>query len=269
MESAANQTGKGQPARPRRRMLRYSLRTLLVAMTMLCVVLGLWVNGAERQRRAVAAIQAAGGYVFYDYERPDAAPIVGQLPGPDWLCERLGVDYFADVTYAYLSRRATDETVAHLRSLTSLEELLLYGTPVSDVGLAHLSGLSRLEHLSLFGTQVTDVGVANLSGLTNLERLSLFGTQVTDAGVANLSGLTRLEELSLDGTQVTDVGLTHLVRLTSLKELSLIGTQVTDAGLAHLTGLTSLEALFLLGTKASDTGCARLQQSLPNCEIIH
>src|SRR5689334_19696866 len=56
------------PATTRRRWLRYSLRTLFVLVTLLCVWLGLWANRAERQKRAVAWFKAHGGEVHYDYE---------------------------------------------------------------------------------------------------------------------------------------------------------------------------------------------------------
>src|SRR5687768_4773908 len=93
------QTSHASRARPWRRWLRYSLRSLFVLVTLTSVMLGVWVNRAERQRRAVAAIRAAGGTVRYDYEQAGAqaaGPVDGQLPGPDWLCRLLSVDYFAD-----------------------------------------------------------------------------------------------------------------------------------------------------------------------------
>ena len=49
----------------RRRWLQFSIRTLLVLVTLLCVALSLWIVPAERQRRAVEAIEKLGGIVFY------------------------------------------------------------------------------------------------------------------------------------------------------------------------------------------------------------
>ena len=51
--------------RSRRRWFQFSIRTVLVVVTVLCVALSLWVVPAERQRRAVEAIEKRGGIVFY------------------------------------------------------------------------------------------------------------------------------------------------------------------------------------------------------------
>ena len=50
---------------PKRRWAQFSLATLLAVVTVLCVGLSLVIAPAERQRRAVAAIEALGGSVEY------------------------------------------------------------------------------------------------------------------------------------------------------------------------------------------------------------
>ena len=91
----------------RRRWLRFSLRTLLVVMTVLCVWLGFKVNAARRQKEAVEAILKAGGEIFFDYqlEPPTGQPDKFNFdfdqnvspPGPAWLREQLGEEYFREV----------------------------------------------------------------------------------------------------------------------------------------------------------------------------
>ena len=64
-------TDHSNPSKPRRRWFQYSLRTLLVLVTVLCVFcvwLGLVSERARKQREAVAAIEAMGGVVYYDYQ---------------------------------------------------------------------------------------------------------------------------------------------------------------------------------------------------------
>jgi Leucine-rich repeat (LRR) protein len=225
---------------PKRRWAQFSLATMFVVVTVLCVSLSVVVNRANRQQDAVAAIEALGGRVEYaepDQETSAAFP-------RQFLRRWLPRDYFDEV-----------------------REVDLNGTQVTDAGLAHLQGLTALQELYLRGTQVTDAGLAHLRGLTGLLSLNLNDTQVTDAGLAHLQGLSGLGTLSLSGTQVTDAGLAHLQGLTGLQELSLRLTQVTDAGLEHLQGLTGLEILILNGTQVTDAGLGQFRQALPNCAI--
>ena len=55
----------------KRRWLRFGLRTMLVGVLFLCVFLGwlgLRMNDARKQKRAVALLRNAGGVVQYDFE---------------------------------------------------------------------------------------------------------------------------------------------------------------------------------------------------------
>ena len=53
---------------PNRRRYAFSLRTLLVALTIVAIWLGWWVRTAERQKQSVAAIRELGGWVYYDFQ---------------------------------------------------------------------------------------------------------------------------------------------------------------------------------------------------------
>ena len=60
-----------QPPRPlRRRWFRFSLRTLFIAVTILCCGLGWKVNAARKQHDAVAAIRQvqSSAELLYDFE---------------------------------------------------------------------------------------------------------------------------------------------------------------------------------------------------------
>src|SRR5690242_2663833 len=88
--------------KPRRRRFRYSLRALLVFVTIASAGfgwLGLKMRQANRQREAVEAIRELGGNVSYDYEfKPKGAlDYVPTPPGPVWLRTLFGIDLFANV----------------------------------------------------------------------------------------------------------------------------------------------------------------------------
>ena len=50
----------------------------------------------------------------------------------------------------------------HLKGLTSLQELYVHHTQVTDAGLVHLRGLTSLQELYVYHTQVSDEGVTEL-----------------------------------------------------------------------------------------------------------
>ena len=132
---------------PKRRWMQVSLRTMLLAVALLCVIVSLWVVPAERQRRTVAAIQNMGGAVNYvpllslvedsgvsDPRESEAFP-------KTFLRRWLPPDYFDEVLIVLLQNtRLTDAKLAHLRGLTTLESLGLDNTQNTYAGLPLCKG---------------------------------------------------------------------------------------------------------------------------------
>ncbi len=188
----------------------------------------------------------------------------------------------------------TDAGLRHLEQLTELRELSLDNTPIRGEGLKYLEGLIQLRSLGLFATKITDAGLEHIDPLIQLQSLDLCGTEITDAGLEHLKRLAQLKDLRLGSTKVTDAGLEHLEGLNQLQFVSLAATKVTGAGLEHLKGLPKLEVLdlsetkvtdaellehlrgfvqlkrlfLLLCTQVTDEGVEKLQQVLPNCEVV-
>ncbi|HVX15349.1 MAG TPA: hypothetical protein VHC22_29435 [Pirellulales bacterium] len=192
----------------------FSLRLVLVAVTVACIALGASMMPVERRRRAVQAIQAVGGEtgVWHEQTASETFPIT-------LLRRWLPADYFDEVWDV---------------RLTSNHASLVDETRVTDELLAQMEPLSRLRWLLLDNARITDEGLVHLERLTDLEVLSLSDTQVTDAGLAHLQGLTRLEAIYLRNTQVGDAGLDHLCGLTNLRALDLGDSRVTGEGSARL-----------------------------------
>ena len=59
------------PAKLRRRWLQFSLRTMLAAVALTSLWLGVTSFRANKQKRAVELIKKAGGFVLYDYQVDD------------------------------------------------------------------------------------------------------------------------------------------------------------------------------------------------------
>ncbi len=198
-----------QPVRrPWWQRFRFSLRGLMIAIGILAVGAGWLVHRAHVQRDAVAAIERAGGEVMYDWQWRNGRKLPnGRIRWPNWLVDRIGVDFFADVTYVNLGIRGSDELLVQVRPLHRLEYLrLARAWKVSDEGLANLKGLTALQWLSLDETKIGDAGLAHLKDLKQLQTLLLGLTKVTDAGLSHLKPLTRLKVLSLYFTSVSDHG---------------------------------------------------------------
>ena len=189
----------------RRRWYQFTLRTMFIVITLICVVVGLYVAPKVRRHNLVLAIEAIGGDL--DYTAPHA--------DESWLTKKLRKhlprDWFDEIRFIDLGvQPASDATLDGFETLAGMEVLRLNGAQVTDAGLVHLKGLTGLKELSLSGTEVTDAGLADLKGLTSLQGLWLQGTRVSDGGLKILKGLTSLQGLGLRGTQVTDAAVADL-----------------------------------------------------------
>ena len=263
-----------QPSNPKpfRHWYQYSLRTLMIVVTLFAVACSWFavkMKQARRQREAVEAILKSGGTVAYDYECDKSGhinPTSGNPPGPEWLRKLVGDDFFTTAIILHPSN-ITDTELEHLEGLPYLQVLGLRYNKITDAGLGHVKKLTRLHTLDLQSTQVTDAGTIILKGMNKLKWLSLFNTKVTDVGLKNLEDMTQLQDLYLGETNITDAGLVYLRKLTQLQSLGLQYTKITDVGLVHLQGLSQLKWLHLTNTKTTKDGVDDLQKAIPNLYI--
>jgi Leucine rich repeat/Leucine Rich repeat len=227
----------GPTARRLRKLMRFSMRTMIVLALVIGGGMGWLVRGARIQHTAAVAITTAGGLVKYDWEWTSEKGYTGRTERvPEWLSDRIGIDYFGHITSVWLlgNPTVTDTALLPVVRLTHLQQLSVSGGSISDAGLAKLSSMTSLSELDLDHTRFTDAGLEHLKGLTGLSVLSLNGTRITDAGMERLKGLTNLTELNIAGTHVTDAGLAHLKGLRNLSVLNVVNTRITDAGIIEL-----------------------------------
>ena len=266
--------------KPKRRLLRYSLRALLIVLTLPCVWVAYQTERARSQARSVRDVQAIGGMLQFDYQLksgnydPNATP-----DAPAWLVETVGEEYFRrpitlDLAYRHLSRIRSGEPIASnddlqlLRGLPDLETLEIGDKrQVTDDGLVHLAGLKNLRVLYLYRTGVQGEGLKHLRGLKQLESVSLDGTPATDEAAKQIAQLPRLRWLAMDNTRITDEALVHLAKASSLEDLRLSDTDISDDGLLHLHNLNGLKQVSLHRTNVTATGITNLERALPNCSI--
>jgi hypothetical protein len=143
---------KNAAVRSHRFQFRFSIKALLIAMLAVGVLLGMRVARVRKQRQGVAWDLNQGGHISYDYEWPEAdgsySRDAKKTPGPTWLRNLIGIDYFADVTAVILDRDDIND-LAPLTNLPLLRcvGLMNYVHPETD--LAPLKSLTRLEELRL------------------------------------------------------------------------------------------------------------------------
>jgi hypothetical protein len=188
-----------RPSRAQR-LVQFSLRGLLLLVAVCSVWLGIAFHRAREQARAVAAIKAAGGTVYYDYQQGAdlySADPAAESNVPAWLLDQFGVDFFHDVMGVSI---ANDAKVDDQPAINMLPDLLLleFRPPITDARLRELKHLDKLQVLYLISPLFTDNGLAELRAMTKLE--------VTDDGLEHLKYLPNLRIVVLDASHVTREG---------------------------------------------------------------
>jgi Leucine-rich repeat (LRR) protein len=258
-------TAAASTIRPRRRWLRFSLRSLLILVTILSIWLGVKVNQARRQKEAVAALVELGAIVRYEHQKHDTQPYAydteKSVNAPGWLRELAGDDFFQTVVHVLFMRPVTDEDLVHLAALPRIERLVLNDNQraVSDAGMAHLPRPDRLVAFVAHRTALGDDFLRGLGGSDRLEMLGLFGARITDEGFRSLGALPQLTALAIENTHVGDAGLDALDGMPALSAVRLGGKQFTDAGIARLARHKNLTSVYLIDTSISDEGLKHLQ----------
>ncbi len=165
---------------------------MLLAIALFSIWLSVVATRANRQRRAVEQIRKVGGSVWYDYQiddsgsgseamgphlLPDAA-----LPGPKWLRNLIGIDYFANAVgasmydgNAYDEAGAVDNGSMAFDELPRLSAVFLTRKCINDDTMAHLRGLTELHYLLVTDSAITDAGWRSLEYLPHLKRAQSLG----------------------------------------------------------------------------------------------
>jgi uncharacterized membrane protein len=144
--------------KPKLRWFQYSLRSLMVFVT-LCAILCSWLavkmQQARREQEAAAAIEELGGAVGWS-----------EPSGPVWLQSMLGDGFFTNVVQVYVQCDGTDVILEKVKEFPQLQILnvgsYMSERRITDTGLEHLRGMTQLQELSLECTEVTDAGVKKL-----------------------------------------------------------------------------------------------------------
>jgi hypothetical protein len=189
---------------------RFSIRTLLLLISLIGVVFGIGticIDEYRQQARSLAVVQRLQGRVEF-------------IPahGPAWqrwlVTTMLGNESYAEVNIVDLSGKSVDDAMLQqLAGLRFLRELTLDRTQITDAGMDALRSFPRLRSLSLRFTGISDKSTTVIRDLSNLLWLYLTHTRISDSSIGNLAKLKQLDELYVRWTNITDAGAEELKRV--------------------------------------------------------
>ena len=155
-------TSESTSANEKSRPLQFSLRTLLIAVSLLGVFLG-WIGLEIRQmrveRKLVAMCIQVGASITYTGEEG------GKI---------------TELHFATGQPGLSDDQLKQLARLTRLRTLWLVDSKVTGRGLAVLAEFPALRELHVRRDQLTDDGLRHLKQLSRLEKLTLWGLRFDD-----------------------------------------------------------------------------------------
>ncbi|PHS00491.1 MAG: hypothetical protein COA78_23865 [Blastopirellula sp.] len=231
---------------------RFSMRTLFIIVTLLCVLLvplSVKLYQARQQRLAVEWLLANGGGVKYDHQvDAERAMIFLASPPTDnrWLRRVFGNDFFdAVVEVSITNPNVTD--ISQLTHLRSIENVFLNNP--QNVDLSPLESLKTLDSLSINFSSKKSFTLKNMAELSKLNcplTVILEGKLIDD--LTPIQPLSNIHNLLIEEPQVTD--LTPLIHLDQLESLCISFTPVKD--ISALSNLSRLKDLGLCGTQVND-----------------
>jgi len=163
------------PKARKRLRFRLSLAVAMVGIALIAVCLAPIVNRARRQKEATALVLRAGGQIGYEhnYSVAQGSFVSGdpEPPGPRWLRNLVGAEYFQTVNYVNVSshwgRYPNIDGFEFLDDLPSVRRLDVEFITIPAAWLVHVRPL-RLTAFYAKGSTLDDDGLAQLSGMIDI-----------------------------------------------------------------------------------------------------
>lgn len=260
---------------PRNRWRTYSMRTLLVLVTGLCLFLGLLGRGmlaAKIEQNVVSQIQAAGGKVLFDFEAVQVHEyfeneIEAFHPPPPWLDRKLGIYVQSRVARVALEGDFSEDLIPPLLQLSRLRKLTIRRDSLSRESLEVVARLPSLRTLSLDCQQFSSEQLRLLAQSKSLETIELHGACAKADVVAQLRHFPGLKEVALGDSLANDASLKALSSCERLETLRLLWTDASNNGLQYLTTLPHLKFFRSLGSNIDEQGYPFFMQ-MPALETL-
>ena len=226
--------------------MTFSLRSLLVCVTVICISLGIWLERARRQQEIVKAIRDAGGHVEYEFEDAKAIP----RREPFWHSAPYGQDLVDCVESVTINDRRLLSPVARLYGVKSLT---VEDSALCDEDLGSIQKMHRLRSLRLMGNAHEGMFSGNPSLFRIDESFFHHEAQLTDRALAKLAVHSTLAEVIIHGGDYSKTGIQELAKLRTLRVLYIDFAERAESqpekdwltsfrDLPHLQGITLLSS---------------------------
>ncbi len=190
---------------------RFSLRTTLIGMFILCAALAVVMGRLGSHAKKIKTIETNGGVIGYKNDSSMAA--------------RLSIALFAD------------------KRLLDVDSVAFNGSPLNDESCRVLAQLRGVTTVSLTNAALSRQDLDALSEGTDIRELNIHGCRFADATLESLARFPALESLDLGMSDASDDAVPAVMGKTSLRKLYIHGTQITDGGLARLQALPNLQRM--------------------------
>lgn len=249
---------------------QFSLRGLLILISLLAVGIGWWMHHVRQSRN---------DEILADEVRSKNKSIAcgPELLAPGWLRRLIPTDYLSIFRYnTYWAYQASDQTDLPVELRDAIPRLVrLRGLKVSAAmgrmewplpqRIKNVAGLQQLEEIAFAHGVADDETLSILESLPNIRSLEIESCQITDKGLETIGRCKSVTKVTIHACpSVTAAGLSHLDHLT---ELSLLATEVDEATMNALLKIQSLEKIELVLPKMTDNLAQRLVE-LPNLKRI-
>jgi Leucine-rich repeat (LRR) protein len=231
------------------RRWQFSLRSLLLATTLVALVCAWYLHERAKIAAKHAAIRAIGNRGVFVID-----------PRGHWLHKLLGDEQPGDIAWVHLQHADLETPLVALQKVKQRTPLEVHINLYHSLTPAEWRDLHACPHrLNLRMDTLHDV--PELIRCRNLYGLDPGGMNVTDVDLEEVKQLKQLRYLDLSHTDVTDRGLDQLGELQNLQHLALGDCpRVTRQGLATLEQLPNLEVLEIGGSSVGTSWISRLKR---------
>ena len=243
-------------AQPKRSWLSFSMRAMLVLVTLLCAALG-WLGRELYQARieseVAAKVEAVGGTVVYDYQLAAFEEAIGPkyagyfgyehpldvlptLPRAPWLDRQLGFPVQARIVRIRFKGMTSPGSVRPIHIGPE-------GVPTKLI--AELRKLPHLERFDYHLKTLSDKSFQLLSEIPSLKQIELH-CEIEPENLRELASAKKLEQVELSYHSLTDEHLAELVGFPALAEIELVGTTyISEKGIASLAQCQELDSIHI------------------------